>query len=111
MANNIPLTLRLPADLNEQLNRIAKATGITKTNLLRQSIYDYLDVPEIKISDFNILPVYGTEKHRIVLNINSYTYDILEKQSKKFSLSFNNLLAYSSIKILQYYSKLTKESE
>jgi len=40
------LTIRLPADLEERLNDLAKQTGRSKTALAREAIMEYLVDPE-----------------------------------------------------------------
>lgn len=106
----VSLTLRLPVELNEQITKVSKALGFTKTNLIRLSIYEYLDQDELP--DLNAtISEYNDFKYRMVLNINQATYQILEKQSKSYNLPINKLLVYSSKRALTYYSKLIDKLE
>lgn len=106
----ISLTLRLPIELNEQITEVSKLLGFTKTNLIRLSIYEYLD--KDTLPDLNtIISEYSDFKYRMVFNINQSTYQILEKQAKNYNLPINKLLVYSSKKALTYYSKLIDKLE
>lgn len=106
----ISLTLRFPIELNKEITKAAKSLGFTKTNLIRLSIYEYLDQDELP--DLNTtISEYNDFKYRMVLNINQATYQILEKQSKSYDLPINKLLVYSSKKALTYYSKLIDKLE
>ncbi|EGP4752372.1 hypothetical protein [Enterococcus hirae] len=101
----ISLTLRFPTELNEQITSVSKALGFTKTNLIRLSIYEYLD--QDTLPDLNsTLTEFNDFKYRMVLNINQSTYQILERQSEAYNLPINKLLVYSSKRALTYYSKL-----
>lgn len=85
MPNNISLTIRLPHDLNMQLQSCAQELGVTKTNLLRGAVHDFLTVDGITLN-FSAVP--GT-KDRLVLNVNQITYNILESACEKHGQSVN----------------------
>ena len=88
MANNISLTVRLPHTLNTQLQAAAKALGMTKTNLLRSAIHDFLSVENV-VLDFSAT---SDTKDRLVLNINQMTHTILENACRKHSQSMNAII-------------------
>ncbi|MEY8437951.1 hypothetical protein [Anaerotruncus colihominis] len=88
MANNISLTVRLPHTLNTQLQAAAKALGMTKTNLLRSAIHDFLTVENV-VLDFSAT---SDTKDRLVLNINQMTHTILENACRKHSQSMNAII-------------------
>ena len=108
--NDVSLTVRLPDDLDKQLKATSKALGFTKTNMIRLSIHEYLD-PSTLDDLKEVVSKYGGDRHRLVLNINQLTYDILEKLSIEHDVSINHLLIYSSAKSLEHYSKLLKKLE
>ncbi|EAC7181331.1 TPA: hypothetical protein O2E65_001545 [Listeria monocytogenes] len=109
-SNNIALTLRLPVELNQQLTKVAKTLGFTKTNLIRLAIHDYLDSENLEDLE-SILSEYNDTKYRMVLNVNAITLDILNKQSEKYNMSINKLLVYAAKKSLLHYSRLIKKLE
>jgi RHH-type rel operon transcriptional repressor/antitoxin RelB len=43
MEVNVMLAIRLPADIEDRLNALAKATGRTKTFYVREAILEHLD--------------------------------------------------------------------
>lgn len=86
MLNNIPITVRLPIELNDRLTVNAKALGVTKTNLIRMAIHELPKSDEIAL-DFS--QNFTDKKYRLVLNVNALTYDILENACKKYEQSMN----------------------
>lgn len=101
MANNISLTVRLPHELNSQLQDIAKKIGMTKTNLLRSAIHDFLTEDSVSL-DFS--PVSGP-KDRLVLNVNQITNNILENACKKHSQSMNAIVTAVGVLALERSTK------
>lgn len=102
MANDISLTVRLPHELNVQLTTIAKEVGMTKTNLIRSAIHDFLTEDENNI-DFSQNNV--SQRDRLVLNVNQITYNILENTSKKYNESINSVITAVSVLALERSSK------
>lgn len=101
MPNNISLTVRLPHDLNVQLQACAKELGMTKTNLLRGAIHDFLTVDDI-VLDFSAMP---GAKDRLVLNVNQITHSILEAACKKHSQSMNAVITAVGVLALERSAK------
>lgn len=101
MANDISLTIRLPHELNIQLQAVAKELGMTKTNLLRSAIHDFLTVDGVAL-DFSLTS--GT-KDRLVLNINHITHNILESACAKYSQSMNAVVTAVGVLALERSSK------
>ncbi len=101
MANDISLTIRLPHELNTQLQTVAKELGMTKTNLLRSAIHDLLTTDDITL-DFSSTPGI---KDRFVLNVNQITHDILESVCEKYSQSMNAVVTAVGVLALERSSK------
>ena len=98
MANNIALTVRLPYELSNQLKYAAKEIGMTKTNLIRIAIHDFLPA-ENTILNFS---TSSPEKYdRFVLNVNQITYNLLESASKKYNQSINAIITSISFLALE----------
>lgn len=102
MANEISLTVRLPHELNAQLTVISKDVGMTKTNLIRSAIHDFLTLDEVAL-DFS--PKYPDKRDRLVLNINQITYSILEKACQKHGQSMNAMITVVSDLALERSAK------
>ena len=98
MSNNFALTVRLPHNLNMELKTIAKEVGMTRTNLIRAAIHDFLPCDEINL-DFSSEP--SVQKDRLVLNINALTYNILETACKKYNQSMNAVITAVSVLALE----------
>jgi ribbon-helix-helix protein, copG family len=88
MPNEISLTVRLPSELNLQLQSVAKELGMTKTALIRSAIHDFLIKDDV-VLDFSSV---AGKKDRLVLNINQITYNILENTCKKNDQSMNAVI-------------------
>lgn len=101
MANDISLTVRLPHELNEKLQEVAKAAGFTKTNLIRIGIHHCL-VHDKAALDFEHT---SDKKDRLVLNVNQLTYRILEDTCKEYGQSMNAVITAVSALTLEYASK------
>lgn len=101
MPNNISLTVRLPHELNSQLQLAAKEVGVTKTNLLRSAIHDFLTTDAV-VLDFS--PTPGA-KDRLVLNVNQITHSILEAACRKHSQSMNAVVTAVAILALERATK------
>lgn len=97
MANDISLTIRLPHELNTQLQEVAKALGVTRTNLLRAAIHDFLATDSTSL-DFSV--VTGP-KDRLVLNVNQLTYNLLERACEKYSQSMNAVVTAVGALVLE----------
>lgn len=97
MPNDISLTVRLPHELNIQLQSSAKKLGMTKTNLLRAAIHDFLTKDDVHL-DFSI---ESTARDRIVLNVNQITYNILETTCEKYSQSMNAVITAVGVLALE----------
>lgn len=102
VANDISVTVRLPHELSVQLKTIGKDVGLTKTNLIRSGIHDFLTNDEI-ILDFSLND--AEQKDRLVLNINQLTYDILENACKKYNQSMNAVITAVSLLSLERSAK------
>lgn len=102
MANSISLTIRLPHELNMQLTAISKEVGITKTNLLRSAINDFLTKDEFAL-DFSTN--YSGKSDRLVLNVNHLTHSILDNVCKKHGQSMNAVVTAVSILALERSAK------
>lgn len=89
MINNISLTIRIPHQMNTKLLSLSKEIGITKTNLIRSSIHDFL-TDNSTILNFDLLN--NDKKDRIVLNVNQLTYDILTETCEKYNQSMNSVV-------------------
>lgn len=86
--NNISLTVRLPHELNARLAEVSKKLGVTKTNLIRSSIHDFLTVSETK-PDFS----YSSKKtDRLTLNVNPLTHNILKEACQTYNQSMNAIV-------------------
>ena len=101
MANDISLTVRLSSQLSKQLQSVAKELGMTKTNLLRSAIHDFLVVDDVAL-DFSVSP---GEKDRFVLNVNQITYSLLESTCKKHSQSMNAVIGAVGVLALERATK------
>ena len=101
MANDISLTVRLPHTLNSQLQTVSKELGMTKTNLLRSAIHDFLVADKVTL-DFS---ASTDTKDRLVLNINQITYSILENACKKHSQSMNAVVTAVGVLALERSTK------
>ena len=99
MTNNISLTIRLPHELNVQLKTVSKELGMTRTNLIRSAIHDFLTTKDI--ITFNFETKYTDKKDRLVLNVNQLTYDILEKACKENDQSMNAVVTAVSVLALE----------
>ena len=86
--NDISLTVRLPSELNTELQTAAKKLGLTKTNLIRYAIHEMLTIDGIE-PNFSVSP---EPRYRFVLNVNQLTYSILEDACKKYSQSMNAVI-------------------
>lgn len=104
MPNDISLTARIPLDLDNRLSDVSEFLGITKSNLIRESIHRCL-------GDGSLFEKYvstSSEKHRIVLNVNHNTYRILEQYIEKNNVSVNNAIIFAIYKSVEHYSKVMK---
>ena len=101
MANDISLTIRLPHELNTQLQAVAKEIGMTKTNLLRSAIHDFLITDDVNL----IFVSSPGVKDRLVLNVNQITHGILEAACNKYSQSMNAVVTAVGILALERSSK------
>lgn len=101
MANDISLTIRLPHTLNVKIQAISKELGITKTNLLRSAIHDFLTPNNMSLN----FPDISDTKDRLVLNINQMTYDILENTCKQYSQSMNAVVTAVAFLALERSTK------
>lgn len=102
MSNNISLTIRLPHELNVQLQEAAKQLGMTRTNLIRICIHFFL-------SDKNYTPIYTTpsgHRDRLVLNVNQLTFDILQNICNESKQSMNTVVTSIAFQALEYANKL-----
>lgn len=105
MSNDISLTIRLPLDLDAKLSDVSDFLGITKSNLIRESIHRCLDKEHNYIEyDFD-----NSEKHRIALNLNQNTYKILEMFVKDNTVSMNSAIIFSVSQSVEHYTKLMKQ--
>lgn len=102
MANEISLTVRLPHDLNQKLTKIAKEIGMTKTNLIRSAIHDFLTANQTNL-DFS--ENYIGKRDRLVLNVNQITYNILEATCNQYNQSMNAVITVVSYLALERSSK------
>ena len=105
MSNNISLTVRLPHELNAQLKEMSKSLGLTKTNLIRAGIHDFLTSDEY-VLDFKLNQT--DKKDRLVLNINQITFDILQNTCEKYNQSMNAVVTAVSILALERSAKWLK---
>lgn len=101
MSNNISLTVRLPHELSVKLQAAGKELGMTRTNLIRSAIHDFL-INDASTLNFSAIP---GSKDRLVLNINQITYDILENACKEHSQSMNAVITAVSILALERATK------
>jgi predicted DNA-binding protein len=101
--NDIPLTIRLPHELNQKLTEVAKGIGMTKTSLIRSAIHDFLIHDDLFI-DFSSSS-NSDKRDRLVLNVNQNTYNILDKACKKNNESMNSLVVAISFMALERASK------
>lgn len=103
MPNDISLTVRLPSELNEQLQKTAKALGMTKTNLIRLGIHDYFGSPHAAL-DFSMNRVES--RYRLVLNVNDFTFKIIDGLCKKHDQSVNAVVTALCIYSVERFSRL-----
>lgn len=108
MANNISLTVRLPHRISNELKTVAKDIGMTRTNLLRMSIHDFLAKNETMLT-FN--DVDTGKRDRLVLNVNQFTFDILDAACKKYQQSMNSVITAVSLLALERYTKWLQPPE
>lgn len=108
MANDISLTIRLPHELNMQLTSISKDVGMTKTNLIRSAIHDFLTNDHVEL-DFT--SNFVDRRDRLVLNINQITYDILESACEKYSQSMNAMIVAVSLLALERSTKWLQSTQ
>ena len=108
MANDISLTVRLPYELSVKLKEVSKDIGVTKTNLIRSAIHDFLTTDEI-VLDFSQSEV--EKKDRLVLNVNQITYGILEEACKKYNQSMNAVITAVSFLALERSAKWLQSIE
>lgn len=101
MANDISLTVRLPHELNARLQSVAKELGMTKTNLIRFAIHDFLTTDDVLL-DFSVT---AGPKDRLVLNVNKITQGILETACNKHSQSMNAVVTAVSVLALERSTK------
>lgn len=101
MNNDLSLTVRLPRDLSRQMKSVCQKLGMTRTNLIRSAIHDFLTVDGIQL-DF---PDYTGEKDRLVLNLNQLTYDILNTACQRYNQSMNAVIVAISVLALERASK------
>lgn len=81
---------------------MAKDIGMTKTNLIRSAIHDFLTEDEVVLN----FPKNSTDKKdRLVLNTNQLTYNILEKTCKKYNQSMNAVITAVSVLALERSAK------
>lgn len=102
MTNNISLTVRLPHELNMQLKSVSTDIGVTKTNLIRSAIHDFLTADNINL---NFSQINSSKKDRLVLNVNQLTLNILEDACNNFGQSMNAIITAVSILALERSSK------
>ena len=102
MANDISLTVLLPHELNLQLKTLSKDIGMTKTNLIRSAIHEFLTLEDINL-DFS--QGHDDKRDRLVLNVNQLTFNILEASCKKHNQSMNSIITATSILALEHFSK------
>ena len=97
--NDIPLTIRIPDELNVKLTELSKGLGITKVSLLRFTIWDYSDhsVP-LEFPATNTANTF-----RFVLSVNPATHQILEGISKQYAQPINGVvLALANVAVKRY---------
>lgn len=97
MPNDISLTVRIPHDLSNQLQAAAKKLGMTRTNLLRGAIHDFLTTDSVAL-DFSSTP---GDKDRLVLNVNQMTHTILLKACERYNQSMNAVVVAVSALALE----------
>lgn len=97
MANDISLTIRMPHELNAQLQSVSKELGMTRTNLLRSAIHDFLTSDETVLN----FKTSSEKKDRFVLNVNQMTNQILETACKKHSQSMNAVVTAVAVLALE----------
>lgn len=97
-SNNFPLTIRLPHELNVQLQEAAKKLGMTRTDLLRIAIHFILP-NNTELLDFS---VWNGKKDRLVLNVNQLTLNILQDICDKYSQSMNSVVTAVAILALEH---------
>ena len=98
--NEIALTIRIPDDLNEGLTKTAKDLGMTKLNLIRFAIWDFLENENCKL-------LFSTKENnfRVALKVNKNTYQLLEQASKQYGQSINSIVIAVTTLALTRYSK------
>lgn len=101
MANNISLTIRLPHELNKQLQTAAREIGVTRTNLLRSAIHDFLGKNATPL-DFT---EYPGDKDRLVLNVNQLTYSMLQRACETYDQSMNAVVTAVGLLALERSTK------
>lgn len=101
MLNEIPITLRIPVELDSELKRLSKALGFTKTNLIRLAIHEKMsDV------DFHDTSIESTKTHRLVLNVNAPTLELLQNTAQQKGVSINRVVVVACLRSVEHYSKL-----
>ena len=100
--NDISLTIRLPHEINLQLSATSKEVGMTKTNVIRMAIHDFLTDDKIKL-DFSS-DVFS-KRDRIVLNVNQLTQSILADACRKYNQSMNAIVTAVAVLALERSSK------
>lgn len=103
MPNDISLTVRLPSELNERLQITAKSLGMTKTNLIRLAIHDFSASYPVQL-DFSMNRVES--RYRLVLNVNDFTFGILERLSKDSGESVNAVVTALCIYAAERFARL-----
>lgn len=98
--NDIPLTIRIPEQLNEQLTELSKSLGVPKVGLLRFTIWSFNNHPKVLVFDPS-----SVNSFRFVLSVNKATYQILENVSKQYSQSINSVVIALANLAVQSYSK------
>lgn len=107
--NNISLTIRLPHELNIQLTQASKRLGMTKTNLIRSAIHDFLPINKIEL-DFSY-PHPSEKNDRLVLNVNQLTHSILKETCQTYNQSMNAVVIAVSILALERATKWLQSTQ
>jgi hypothetical protein len=108
MTNNISITVRLPQGISNELKILAKDLGMTRTNLLRMSIHDFLAKNETTLT---FADIDTAKRDRLVLNVNQFTFDILDAACKKHQQSMNSIINAVSLLALERYTKWLQPPE
>ena len=96
------VTLRIPPELDDQLEVVGKEIGLSKSAMLRVAIIKYLDLDEIR--DFSIVFVDSKHSRRINLKLSPILQKIVENQAVKLNTSVNKLIIYACQKIVDHYA-------